>query len=132
MFNSFVADQILGQILAFPETHDQNNWENTNECGTTRCIAGWAIHFSDQFEVETREQDCSCGCGAPRLRTSPVRKSDGSVVDWVSAGAEILGIDNVSAEILFHTFDDESAIQKLKMLANGQQIEEDPEHYYED
>lgn len=38
--------KILDHIDAHPEEHDQETWESA--CGTTRCVAGWALHFDGQ------------------------------------------------------------------------------------
>jgi hypothetical protein len=40
-----------------PEQHYQGTWESTNECGTTRCIAGWAVHLTTGAPV----YDCHGG-----------------------------------------------------------------------
>lgn len=44
-FNRELFQKIHDQITQNPETHDQNSWESF--CGTTRCVAGWAVHFSN-------------------------------------------------------------------------------------
>jgi hypothetical protein len=36
--------QIVAQIEAHPESHDQGTWHS--ECGTKHCIAGFATHLS--------------------------------------------------------------------------------------
>lgn len=38
--------QVREQITSNPETHDQDTWITKSECGTTACIAGWAVLFS--------------------------------------------------------------------------------------
>ena len=44
-----------------PEMHYQGTWESANECGTTRCIDGWAVALTtgaplfDEFGNPTRE-----------------------------------------------------------------------------
>ncbi|GIG59668.1 hypothetical protein Lfu02_40400 [Longispora fulva] len=40
------ARWVLEHIRQHPQTHDQGSWEveGAPECGTTRCVAGWAAH----------------------------------------------------------------------------------------
>lgn len=51
-FNADLAERVLAKIRDEPEGWDQDSWEN--ECGTTRCFAGWALHLSGQ-PVTSRE-----------------------------------------------------------------------------
>lgn len=44
-FNQELFQKIHDQITQHPGTHDQDSWESY--CGTTRCVAGWAVHFSN-------------------------------------------------------------------------------------
>ena len=40
--------KIDAQITNHPESHDQGDFEDDLDrdgCGTTRCVAGWGIHF---------------------------------------------------------------------------------------
>jgi len=39
---------VADQIEAHPETWDQNHFEARSECGTTYCVAGWALRLSHQ------------------------------------------------------------------------------------
>lgn len=43
-----LAEKVLRHVTAHPELHDQRNWINNsavspNRCGTTACLAGWAV-----------------------------------------------------------------------------------------
>ncbi len=44
-FNRELFQKIHDQITGHPETHNQDSWESL--CGTTRCVAGWAVHFTN-------------------------------------------------------------------------------------
>ncbi len=43
-----LAEKVLEYVTAHPELHDQRNWISNsavspNRCGTTACLAGWAV-----------------------------------------------------------------------------------------
>src|SRR6476619_3512263 len=99
MANTFVAHQVLAQVMMFPETHDQQTWvgdedafDEESQCGTTMCLAGWAVHFSDQFNIEK----VPCTCLNPTCTYNSVvavSVKTGLPEVWEVAGAEALGID---------------------------------------
>jgi hypothetical protein len=37
--------EVRDHIAAHPLLHDQSHYEFTQECGTSRCVAGWATHL---------------------------------------------------------------------------------------
>jgi|JI9StandDraft_1071089.scaffolds.fasta_scaffold03722_10 hypothetical protein len=57
-------------------------------CGTSQCIAGWAVALSDEFYIDKETED-------------PHRVSNNEHVDWVTAGQELLGLKPREAERLF-------------------------------
>ena len=109
MANDFIIDKILAQVLMFPETHDQDMFMDTAaQCGTTFCVAGWAVHFSDEYEIiETGNTGY------------PVRKRDHVELLWSESGQDILGITEDQANHLFFETNNEEAISYLKDLKNG-------------
>lgn len=57
-FNKQLADQVLAQIEAHPETWDQTDWRTQRDCGTAYCFAGWAVEMSGrQYAVSV---NCDC------------------------------------------------------------------------
>lgn len=46
MPNKELFRKIRDQINADPNSHNQGAWEFIGGCGTSRCIAGWAIHLT--------------------------------------------------------------------------------------
>jgi hypothetical protein len=44
--------QTLHQAHTVPERYDQGWWWHLEDCGTTRCIAGWAAHFGGFHEPD--------------------------------------------------------------------------------
>lgn len=117
MVNVEAVQQVLAQIESHPDLHDQDSFEmpwseqdedyaedlaeyrrendlDENWCGTTRCIAGWALFFKYgegwRGEVE------------PPFTAS--------------AAAQALGITMSQAYDIFFEYSDTLAIQKLKGL----------------
>lgn len=47
--------KVYDQITSQPETFDMESWESDDEyedsCGTTRCVAGWALYFHEGQRV---------------------------------------------------------------------------------
>jgi hypothetical protein len=44
--NTELFQQIHDIITTRPEAFDMATWEYTKSCGTTRCVAGWAVHLT--------------------------------------------------------------------------------------
>lgn len=42
--------RVLRHVIDYPEGYDQGWWWRITDCGTTRCIAGWAAHFAGYRE----------------------------------------------------------------------------------
>jgi hypothetical protein len=97
--------QMFNDIAALVERdnglHMQSTWTNgpvrlrrvpveaghkVVSCGTNQCIAGWAVALSDEYKIK---------------EGTPVNKETGEFVDWVSAGADILGLNEFEARRLF-------------------------------
>lgn len=93
--NRELFEKIHVQATDHPETFDRNSWESS--CGTTRCLAGWAIHFTHpELDLETAVRKILQGRG------EPVPPASGG--DYVVAGAEVLGLTLARARELFlHT-----------------------------
>jgi hypothetical protein len=43
---------VLDHILANPHLHDQMSFAQNTPCGTTHCIAGWAVELSPDVDVQ--------------------------------------------------------------------------------
>lgn len=117
MVNVEAVQQVLAQIEAHPDLHDQAAFElswqdieksdasslrdyrddrglDENWCGTTRCIAGWALFFK-------------YGKGWRNEVQYPFT---------VNAAAQALGITVSEARNIFFEYSDTLAIAKLKAL----------------
>lgn len=107
-----LAQKILKQITEHPETHDQGSWVNAfNECGTTYCIAGWAVAFnSRQGGAEPGDLSDTRRALARELNT---------ISAWSILGQELLDLDDDDAELLFYSTDEEAP----RMLADLFELE---------
>lgn len=114
--NTAMFRRIHDQITAHPETHDQGVFES--RCGTTRCIAGWAIHFaavdradgSDQYGMPYKINKYWQAKGEDNLPLYDITET---------TAADILGMPFDAAHGLFYTMDDELAVDYVAELATG-------------
>lgn len=108
----FIArrQQVLEQITVHPETHDQGSWEYPVDCGTSRCVAGWAIHFDAPAARDIWEAKSEA---AHRLGLN------GYIATYSQVGAKLLGLGEYEADELFHGADDEEAVDLLRQYAAG-------------
>jgi hypothetical protein len=130
MANVELLKKVRDKITSDPEHWNQNFWgildgevvERTRKpladrtpefeisCGTTACIAGWACILSGEpMEWRTAAPDYF----QPRLlsATETVHGRDVSV-----RAAELLGLDEIDAGDLFHTYDHDEALERLNHL----------------
>lgn len=125
-----LAAKIVEKIEANPATFDMDSWirrsdyddpardsitpdEAPNECDTTLCAAGWAVHLSGYDiayggPVLSREE-------REELNIAPDSYGQDS---WVCLGAALLGISRSSAWHIFATTE-EDALHHLRSIANG-------------
>lgn len=109
MENKELGRLVLRQVTEFPESFDMGDWAGSNACGTTACIAGWAMFFSG-YEVN---------------RYSCFIRPDGSMVtDDEAEGRGLLGLSQEELYVsdeddgLFY-IDKDEAIRRLAELAAG-------------
>lgn len=115
-----LAKKILAQVEERPELLEMSNWEyegavglydwkaqeEVEGCGTTRCIAGWAIHFSKISPSESTTE----------ARGRIARDNGLGTPFWERVGAHLLGLDDRQADKLFLQLDEEGAVDYLKLL----------------
>jgi hypothetical protein len=92
-----------------PSAHDQMYWVRSRTCGTTMCIAGWAVHLAGKHEFKfDYSHDGS-------LTVDYVRTPEGhSLVPDVAA--DLLGLDEDESYRIFWTQDNEAAMGMLDEL----------------
>lgn len=101
-----LARQIWDHISAHPEEHDQRWWKANHDlhlaperCGTTRCIAGWAVYFTQ-------------GCDTVM-----------TVYGYLKDGSKLLGLSIYDAHLLFLHTDDRQAVEALECVVKGDTID---------
>lgn len=117
--NTHLFQKIYDQITQHPETHDQKQFEWTAECGTTRCVAGWAVaihHQADSIYCRALE---GITINTPDL---PVNPDSPEGTRWLSSTAveamNLLGLTPEQAHDLFYdTMDDGKAVAKVLRYA---------------
>lgn len=114
--NQALFQKIHDQITFHPETHEQISWVVFDEdypngdsdnrpsdgtiCGTTRCVAGWAVWFSGYGHVY------KYNCDHPDAPES-----------WSTLGAKLLGLTDDEAGYLFLDTTNEQAAKLVERYA---------------
>lgn len=110
--NKDLFKKIYEQITRYPETHNQGSWSDHPQdappgvdhgsCGTTRCVAGWALHFHapSRSIFETAREIEPDGHGEP-----------------FGPAAALLGLDRDAAEGLFLHSSNADAIRLVREYA---------------
>lgn len=101
--------KIHAQIESFPESHNQGSWE----CGTSRCVAGWAVHL-------TTGQPVYATIGLHSATRKLVEELDVRDTGSIPAVARrLLGITADEAGRLFYA-DEAQAAEAVRLAATGQ------------
>lgn len=108
-----LAQRILDHITAHPEQHNKRKFGQKTECGTTACIAGWAGIFSGicQFEYDPDIDRWYFIANHPQHHSI------------AAVGRKLLGLSYFDAECLFYCKDNGLAVEALRYLANGKDID---------
>lgn len=111
-------------ISEFPELHHQSSWqagpEERNTCGTTRCIAGWAVWLkARELKLISRKREMidydMLEAVADHMGVKIRHLShDGR---YEILGAAILGLDHNEAASLFYDMVGERAVTRVKSYA---------------
>lgn len=92
------------QITAFPQTHDQSTYMFVDEsdrtvCGTTHCIAGWAVVL-DAGVARVENKDHYYELVEAANEKFSAYDQFGDVSSW-AAGRALLGLSEDEAAVLF-------------------------------
>lgn len=121
MRNTEMFTRIMNQISDHPETHNQASWEwAVSSCGTTRCVAGWALHF---WGVDQGFGHLDLDyLRAEYVKANPaVRCWPSAGATYVEIGADILGLENSEAHHLFVEIQDQDeAFDLVSKYAHGE------------
>lgn len=104
--NTDLLLEIREQITSHPETHDQNQWGRRTACGTTHCIAGWAIVLSGATFDWTSVYNTA---------GTSVTVNDGAYRIEEYAACE-MGLSEDEADDLFFEYDNAEALAMLDEL----------------
>ena len=109
------AERIIEIVQTYPESHNQGNWEypSNTMCGTTRCIAGWVDYIHPELRYKHAKY-LECLCPSCQERPEP---------RWISLGAEGLNIDRDTANTLFTTLNNDSALKALEYVAKDEPVD---------
>jgi len=120
MPNRELFQKIHEQISAHPDTHYQGSWETG--CGTTRCVAGWAIHLTTGAPVFGSDGRVSA---QTRALAAEYGTRDAGPGGWhagymvADLAQELLGLSQPEAGRLFLADDDYNAAKAVEAYAEG-------------
>lgn len=111
--------KIHAQITRDPGSHYQGSWETVNDCGTTRCLAGWAIHFEAHGDVYKRDADGFVYGWSAQVQALIDSRDD--IEDWGSVprlAQHLLGLTPDQVSRLFYA-DDGVVAEAVRLAAEG-------------
>ena len=121
-----LAARVLKQVRDFPEQHNQGGWHRVQldvrerVCGTTYCVAGWAVHFGRPDLTPVMR---TAGYNTFRHATCLV-DADGEQHLYSETAMEVLGVTDREAEWLFSACRSRNEVLgALKSLAQGQRLD---------
>lgn len=130
-----LAQVILGYITEHPERHDQGEWTNLDDkydseeqveaCGTTGCVAGYSVLFSNdpRFKFVTNVNVMGHKYITIQPKLDAFDEYSGYNGSWFEAGKENLGLSEIDAKKLFYRTTNEEAREALGYLARGEKID---------
>ena len=113
MPNTPLLRRIMEHVTAHPDEHDQSSWGYRDGCGTTRCIAGWAVELSDAEPLWRAPLRFGQFRGGARM-------ADGRMLDVQDAAAELLGLTHAQALDLFEAWDIDEVWGVVKDITDGE------------
>jgi hypothetical protein len=126
MLNSALFQKIHEIVTAQPDSFSMNTWEagphtrDIGQCGTVRCMAGWAIHLStEQPLYECRGDSLRVHSSVDALAEElEIDEELGSASAFSPVAAELLGLTPEDAGVVFH-MDDEHGLEFISKAAAG-------------
>lgn len=102
---------------------NMSTWEDgDNSCGTTRCVAGWAIHYATDGAPLYNPSGTGHSAAVVNLaiRLGAGRYND-DTVDLEDLGAKILGLEGSDRQLFY--VDEERAVDFVLLAAQGREDE---------
>ena len=118
--NRELFEKIHDVISTSPESLDMGAWEWDAACGTTRCIAGWAMHFS----VHDGRVFDPAGTVSQSVRDLADRlgaRDEYGYTSFPSLAGELLGLDRVDRELFY--VDSDLATEFVRLASEGREEE---------
>ena len=125
--NTELFAKIRDMIREHPEQHDQSAWESqpVDECGTTRCVAGWAVALTTGLPVYSWQPGEEIRLSDATLRLAHEKGvyvedlGDNGVVPALAA--RLLSLTPNEAGSLFYS-EDERAHRAVEKAAAGDRV----------
>lgn len=133
--------QIRDLIIAEPAKLEMNSWSTVNandltfnddgyakvSCGTTQCIAGWAVVLHGYVMLYgIDQQDADGGYFAVNCQARNGRVMD---IEWKAT--EILGLTEDEANFLFLDVENSTAVNALNLFIAGKSLQDIKDQYDE-
>lgn len=135
-------------ISSLPELHRQHGWEERPEengtCGTTRCVAGWAVWLAakehgllsrkrDETTIEVRKRLADI-LDLPHDSDDEYYYNGCYRTDYDMIGGKLLGLSGGQAHTLFHDMHNKRVAARVHAFATtGQDLpDEEQERFAED
>lgn len=114
-YNRELFQKIHDIIDAKPDVLAMDSWENRGaDCGTTRCVAGWAISLTTQTELADGYRFHSAVLALAEEYGIPIPG-----MPYPALARRLLGLSADEAGCLFYT-DEETAAEIVRLMADGQ------------
>jgi hypothetical protein len=118
---------IIAAQTAERRVHYQQTWESQGSCGTTRCVAGWAIHLTTGEPVFVHDSAITPPAHLSpslvelaRTRGISADSGDADYFDLIPLLArDLLGLTEKDAYTLFFVADTPEARTAVRMAAHG-------------
>ena len=108
------AQAVLNVIQNHPERHDQANWGEHTDCGTTMCVAGHIAYMNGVADFrEVLEEP---------YRTILYMKPE-IHMDFDDYAGDKLNLPEWDRELLFYDCNEDQAIEALEYIAAGKEID---------
>lgn len=113
-YNLDLFKEIYEQIKD-PAKLDMGSWEGTSVCGTTRCVAGWAVHLTTGEPIMGNGATLSY-TWHPSVEALSRRLLGDARYSLSRIGGALLGLDRDQASVLFYS-QNEEALAVVKAFA---------------
>lgn len=119
-YNVELFRRINEVISAHPKEHDQTAWEMCSfECGTVRCVAGWAIFLKTGANLYVRPTLVDDGETTLSPQVHELAGELGVLPSVPAVARELLGLTRDEAASLFYSAEDEEARALVGHVAAG-------------